>query len=123
VKEQIGVWTRAKVAISVSNFNTIPRYYSDRQLIAIASGTPVVCYHVPELEKEFTDGVDCVFFHETEELVAHVIELLANPEKRARIGAAGRATALRDHTWFSRIFQVLPDIERLHADLVSGRAA
>lgn len=113
VKEQIGVWTRAKVGISISNFNSIPLYYSDRQLISIASGTPVVCYHVPELEQEFTHGVDCLFFHDTDELVAHVKTLLGDPELRSRIGCAGRATALRDHTWYSRIFQILPDIERL----------
>lgn len=115
VKEQIGVWTRAKVGISVSNFNTIPLYYSDRQLISIASGTPVVCYHVPELELEFTHDVDCLFFHDEEELVAHVQALLADPAMRRRIGDAGRATAIREHTWFSRILEVLPTIERLHA--------
>ncbi len=49
VKQQHHVWKRAKVALSINHFNNLELYYSDRQLIAMASGTPVVCHYVPGL--------------------------------------------------------------------------
>jgi glycosyl transferase family 1 len=117
VKEQIGVWKRARVGVSISHFNDIPLYYSDRQLISMLSGTPIVCRRVPQLEEEFEDGVQCLFFDDPDELVENVQWLLKNPVEAKRIGEAGRAEVLRSHTWFARIFQLLPIIERLQRRL------
>lgn len=115
VKQQHHVWRRAKVALSVNHFNSIERYYSDRQLIAMASGVPVVCRHVPGLEREFIDGTHCVFFHNEVALVEDVQRLLADEPMRRRIGAAGRAKVIREHTWHQRVLDLLPEIEALQA--------
>jgi spore maturation protein CgeB len=116
VKQQAHIYRKAKVALSINNFNSIELYYSDRQLIAMASGTPVVCKYVPGLEREFDNGSDCLWFRETPELIAHVKTLLENPEGRRRLGAAGRARIQRSHTWWHRILEVLPIVEHLRAD-------
>ena len=115
VKEQVHVYRRAKVALNVNHFNDIERYYSDRQLIAMASGTPLVCRKVPGLEHEFLDHEDCVFFEDEHELVEHCRWLLDNPKKAQLIGECGRATVLQHHTWFSRILEVLPVVEEIRA--------
>lgn len=115
VKQQHHVWKRAKVALSINHFNDIERYYSDRQLIAMASGVPVVCRYVPKLEQEFTDGTHCVFFHDEHGLVQEVSRLLVDEQMCRRIGAAGRAKVIRDHTWFARILNLLPEIEAIQA--------
>lgn len=117
VKDQIAIWKRAKVGISISNFNEIPLYYSDRQIISMASGTPIVCYRVPDLETEFTSGRHCLFFKTNEELVGQVKFLLDNPDIAELIGREGRAIILREHTWFRRVLDILPLIEQTQKTL------
>lgn len=117
VKDQVSVWKRAKVGVSISNFNDIPLYYSDRQLISMASGTPIVCYHIPLLEDEFKDGDHCLFFRTNPQLVSRVRWLLDNPDKAKAMGMAGRGEVLKNHTWFKRIFDMLPIVERVQASL------
>jgi hypothetical protein len=41
VKQQHHIWKRCKVALNINNFNDIQSYYSDRQIIAMASGNKV----------------------------------------------------------------------------------
>ncbi len=108
VKQQHHVWKRAKIALNVNNYNHIEGYYSDRQLIAMASGTPVVCRYIPGLEKEFTNGEHCFWFETESELVKIVQRLLADPELRARVGAAGRAEVIKNHTWKARVESLVP---------------
>jgi glycosyltransferase involved in cell wall biosynthesis len=107
VKQQHQVWKRAKVALSINNFNDVPMYYSDRQLIAMASGTPVVCRYVPGLEDEFRDDHDCLMFSTLDELVTSVRALLASEKYRQNIGTAGRLKVMRDHSWNRRILDLL----------------
>ncbi len=102
VKEQHHVWKRAKVALNVNNFNDIERYYSDRQLIAMASGTPLVCRYVPKLEYEFLPD-ECVWYMTPEELVAQVRKLLSDEALREGIGTRGRTAVMERHTWWNRI--------------------
>ncbi len=117
VKQQFHVWRRAKVGLCVNNFNDVALHYSDRQLIAMASGTPIVCYKVPGLESEFSDGVHCMMYRTTDELVGAVKTLLANDWLRKQIGDAGRAEIMRSHTWWNRIFSVLPEVEKISLSL------
>jgi hypothetical protein len=117
VKKQHHVWRRAKVALNVNHFNDIELYYSDRQLIAMASGTPLVCAYVPGLEREFREGMDCLWYREPDELVAKVKDLLGSEEMRIRIGREGRSTILRRHTWWHRILEILPVVEEIRSGL------
>jgi hypothetical protein len=117
VKQQHHVYKKAKVALAINHFNDIIQYYSDRQLITMGSGTPVVCYGVPGLDNEFRDGVECFFYHTTHELVANVVGLLANATLRKSVGAAGRAAIWRSHTWPSRILSVVPLVEEVQSEL------
>ena len=118
VKQQHHVWKRAKVALNVNHFNDIKLYYSDRLLIAMASGTPVVCRHVPGLDIEFAtvDG-HCLSFTTLDRMVHHVRRLLADEALRRMIGEAARLQAMRHHTWFSRIFVIEPFVSRIRRDL------
>jgi hypothetical protein len=111
VKQQHHVWRRAQVALNVNHFNGVAGYYSDRQLIAMGSGTPLVCRYVPGLEDEFEDGTHCFFYRDDHELVDRVRRLIDDPDLRARVGRAGRDQIIRCHTWFDRILSILPLIE------------
>jgi len=117
VKQQHHVWRRAKVGLNVNHFGNISRYYSDRQLIVMASGTALVCQYVPGLEEEFQNGIHCCWYKTTGELVDIVKKLLADEDMRKRVGSSGRAEVTKNHTWFERIFNVLPDVERIQSRL------
>jgi len=117
VKQQHHVYKRAKVVIAVNHFNDVDRYYSDRLLIAMASGTPVVAWHVPGLEHELTNMVDVVLAKSESDFVDRVKWLLSNPDKAAAIGRSGREKVAREHTWTARLRQLLPTIESWHKEL------
>lgn len=106
VKQQTAVYRRAKVALSINHFNNIERYYSDRQLIAMASGIPVVCKRVPGMEMEFDDGINCLMFEGITGMVAMVEELLRDEGYRNRIGKDGQWVATHEHTWIDRIVEL-----------------
>lgn len=113
VKQQHHIWRRARVALNVNHFNHIERYYSDRQLISMAAGTPLVCWQVPALELEFRQFEHCIMVKKAEDFEVHVKTLLADPEKAAAMGKNGRAEIFRNHTWFSRISNLIPQVEAI----------
>lgn len=117
VKQQHHIWKRCKVAVGINNFNDITNYYSDRQIISMASGKPLVCKYIPGLENEFEHGKHCLWYYDEAELVKHVKSLLADPALAHRIGMAGREEVLKNHTWEARVRDVLPDIERIRKSL------
>lgn len=117
VKQQYHVWTRAKVGLCVNNFNDVELHYSDRQIISMASGTPIVAYEVPGLRREFEDGEHCLMYKTQDQLVSAVKRLLESESLRRRIGQAGRAKVMRDHTWWNRILDVLPVVEEIRRSL------
>lgn len=117
VKQQHHVWRKASVCLNVNHFNDIELYYSDRQLIAMVSGNPLICAYVPGLEREFVNGEHCLWYRTAGELVSHARALLSDPGLRKRIGAAGRALVKARHTWEYRIRDVLPEIEAIAAGL------
>lgn len=117
VKQQHHIWKRAKVCLNVNHFQNIAHYFSDRQLIAMASGRPLVCAYIPGLENEFENGKHCLWYYDEAELVRHVKKLLGDPGLAQRIGQAGREEVIKNHTWEARIKDVLPDIERIRRTL------
>lgn len=109
VKQQVHVYRRAKVALSINHFNNVLGYYSDRHLIAMASGTPVVARYVPGLETEFVHGLHCFMYRDPFELESYVRRLLepVAPHEGLPLsqvmGDAGAAFVRDHHTWRARI--------------------
>lgn len=119
VKQQHHVYKRAKVAINVNHENHVESYYSDRLLIAMASGTPVVSRYVPGLDEEFDPGQDLLVYADVyadddhsglRDLCKQVQFLLDTPDEAKRIGARARAWVMTYHSWYARVLQVLPEI-------------
>jgi len=111
VKQQHHVYARAKVVLSVSHENAVDRYYSDRLLIAMASGTATVARRFPGLEDDFPDGVLPSYDDETE-LFEIVSDMRAIEEWRKVVGLSQRAYVRMTASWFSRITnQLLPMVE------------
>jgi hypothetical protein len=117
IKHSPQVYRRAKVALSVNHFNHVEGYWSDRHLMAMASGTPLVSKYIPGLEKEFENGKDLFWFNTHQEMVDQVKMLLAHEDLRRKVGRAGREKMLQGHTWYHRILGALPTIERVREGL------
>ncbi|HEU4570361.1 MAG TPA: glycosyltransferase [Gemmatimonadales bacterium] len=62
---------------------------------------------VPGIETFARDRAHCRWYRSTEECVAIVRELLADPDQRARLAEAGRAHALAHHTYAARMALLL----------------
>jgi hypothetical protein len=120
VKEQVQVYRKCQVGLNINHWNDLELYYSDRQLIAMASGKPLVCHYVPGLEREFKNWEHCVWYTNTEELVDAVSRLLRDAELRTRIGTAGREEVVKNHTWEARVRDLLPYIEQLRSQIHGG---
>jgi glycosyltransferase involved in cell wall biosynthesis len=118
VKQQIHVWRAAKVCLNINNFNDVALYYSDRQLIAMASGRPLVCHYVPGLEREFDNWGHCVWYRTSDDLVEIVSCLLRDSDMRERIGELGRKRVIEHHTWEVRIRNLISTIEYIRGSLV-----
>lgn len=117
VKHQSKIYQRCKIAINVNHFNDVRRYYSDRLLIAMASGKPVVAKWVPGMDMDFTPNVHLFSYDTMDNLIEIVRMLLQEEGTRTKVGARGREEILRRHTWFSRILEVLPIVEEIRSGL------
>lgn len=98
---------RSLTAISVNHYNDIDHYFSDRLLMCLASGRPTISYKFPGWESYFTDGCDLLIADSIPDMVEKIKYLKNNPDYANYIGQQGAAKALAEHTYFSRINELL----------------
>ena len=107
----------ATVTLAMNHFHGVDRWYSDRTALAIATGTCHVTHHVPGIEKEYVPDKEILIFQTVNQAVNIVANLLDNPELADRIGKAGQARALKEHTWDHRIEEYKRMISNLHGSV------
>jgi hypothetical protein len=100
---QNGVYNGSKVVISVNHFNDLERYVSNRQFIAMATGTVTVSSYIPGFEEYFTHGKDSLWFKTTDECVDLCTYCLQNPEEADKIGREGAKKMVAGHTYYHRV--------------------
>ncbi len=93
--------------ISVSHYNDLDHYFSDRLLMCMASGRPVVALKFPKYESYFTNMCDLVLVDSIQEIPDVVMMLKNNPELASYIGKSGAAKVLAEHTYHSRVKELL----------------
>lgn len=99
----------AEAALAVSTV----RYgvgIQNKVLEAMAMATPVVCSPQACSALNIQDGRDLMVGASHEEIAERILELLASPEKRTALGAAGRRYVEQHQTWESAVSQ----LERLY---------
>lgn len=85
-----------------------PTYFSPLKLFEyLAAGLAVVAADIPGVRDAAGDVAVLVPPGDPAALAAAVAALVADPDRRARLGAAGRATVLARHTWAQRARRVL----------------
>lgn len=94
-------------AVSVSHYNDLSHYFSDRLLMCMASGRPTISFRFPGWESFFADGCDLLIADTVEEIPKKVEYLKNNRDHAEYIGAQGAAKVFAEHTYFSRVNELL----------------
>jgi glycosyltransferase involved in cell wall biosynthesis len=93
--------------LSISHFNNISHYFSDRLLGCLASGRPTISWYFPGIESYFVEGKEILVVRNTQDIVNAINYCKANPEAAKQIGINGAQKALKEHTFTSRIIELL----------------
>lgn len=101
------VYSKSFCNISVSHFNEISHYFSDRLLMCMASGRPTISWSFPGIDSYFVDKQDLVIAYSADDIVNKVKWLLDNKDKANLIGQNGAAKVFSEHTYLSRITEML----------------
>ena len=107
------LYNQSKVVISISNFNNIADYFSDRFLMSMASGRPVLSWTFPNIENYITEGVNGYVMKSVDEGMSKLKRMLSEPKILDQVGACGAKTVLENHTFVSRIKELLTIVNLL----------
>lgn len=94
----------------VLGHNNVPGkrwWFSDRQMIAMASGRPHLCQYSEDLELLFDDMVHCVFYYSIDEAIEKAEWLRKHPDEASQIGLAGQALMREKYTWDTRVSEYI----------------
>lgn len=105
--ETNNIYNDSLCVVSVSNFNDVMHYFSDRLLMCIASGRPTISYRFPGIESYFADGSDLLVAHNLKQIEDHVNYLKSNIDVANNIGRNGALKILNEHTFSSRVLELL----------------
>lgn len=106
-KKVASFYHRSLCSISVSHYNDLDHYFSDRLLMCVASGRPTISYRFPKWESYFTNNCDLIIAESTEDIVEKVKFLKKNSDFADYVGKSGAEKALAEHTYFTRIRELL----------------
>lgn len=93
--------------LSVSNFNDVSHYFSDRLLHSLASGRPTIIYRFPGVESYFADRGDCFIAYSPEDIINIIDFCKANIDRANSVGRNGYLKVLAEHTFKSRIVELV----------------
>jgi hypothetical protein len=82
-----------------------------RDFDAPMSGSCYLTHDNPDLDDLYDVGREIVTYRHIDDCVGHVHRLLSNEVLRETIARAGRACALRDHTWDRRFLDLLNKLD------------
>jgi spore maturation protein CgeB len=102
-----GIYNDSLCVFSISNFNNMRDYFSDRFLMCMSSGRPTLAWHFPNIENYIQDGVNGVIFSSAEEGVAKMRELVNDRERADFIGMTGARYALENHSYTQKVLELL----------------
>jgi spore maturation protein CgeB len=124
----VKAYSAADVVLNVSyGFGGPPGPYGTmanvRVFEALACGACQVVDAKRDVAALFRDGEHLVLFRTAREARERIVALLADAERRRRIGARGRSEVLARHTWRHRVARILEDAGRLPARAAAGGAA
>jgi hypothetical protein len=104
----------AKVVLGTYHFD-LERYYTKRSIYALCSGRMWATRYIPDMEKDFENGTNVIWFTDHNAGLELVKYYLEHDDEREWIAANGRKIAEEKHSWYAR----LKDFEKLLPWLLS----
>ncbi len=101
------IYNSSVCTLSISHFNDVAHYFSDRLLICLAAGRPVICWDFPDYDSYFVNGQDLFIAKSIDEVHSIVEYCKNNPDKATEVGKNGYRKALKEHTFTSKIIELL----------------
>jgi spore maturation protein CgeB len=101
------IYNSSVCALSISHFNDVSHYFSDRLLTCLASGRPTISWNFPKYDSYFVNGQDLFIVNSFEEIDSAINYCKNNPQKANQIGKNGYKKVLMEHTYTSRIIELL----------------
>ncbi len=108
------IYNNSVCALSISNYNSISHYFSDRLLYCMASGRPTISWHFPGFESYFVEGQEIFIARSINDISEIVNYCKKNPDIAKQIGVNGYQKALREHTYTSRVIELLHMTNLIH---------
>jgi spore maturation protein CgeB len=96
------IYNDSLCVLSVSNFNDVEDYFSDRLLYCIASGRPTIVYRFPGIEKYFENGKEILVANNISDIIKFV-SLLDNDKELANTIGNNGSKRVVEHTYDARI--------------------
>lgn len=101
------IYNDSLCVLSISNFNSISHYFSDRLLLCLASGRPTISWNFPGCEDYFVDKRDIFIANSNKDIIDAVKYCKANPKIANEIGYNGHTKVVKEHTFTSRVIELL----------------
>ena len=101
------IYNKSICPISISNFNNVQHYFSDRLLYCVASGRPTISWYFPGCESYFVEGSEIFYARSNNDITEIVRYCKSNLDVAKQIGINGYKRALKEHTFTSRIIELL----------------
>ena len=109
------------LALNISQFDPNSQMlFNMRTFEAPACGACLVTQKIPLTGEIFRIGEEILVYETPEDLATLVQWALAHPDEVARIAQAGEARVMRDHTYLSRMEQVIAKFEEIRNRQASG---
>jgi spore maturation protein CgeB len=108
------IYNQSICALSISNFNSVSHYFSDRLLSCMASGRPTISWHFPGFESYFIEGKEIFIARSAKDIVDIVNYCKANPTIATQVGINGYQRVLKEHTFTSRVMELLHITNLIH---------
>ena len=108
------IYNDSLCALSISNFNNISHYFSDRLLHCLASGRPTISWHFPGFESYFVEGQEIFIARSAKDIVDIVSFCKKNPDIAKQVGINGHNRVMKEHTFTSRVIELLHITNLIH---------
>jgi spore maturation protein CgeB len=108
------IYNQSMCTLSISHFNSLSHYFSDRLLHCLASGRPTITWHFPGFESYFIEGKEIFIARSAKDVVDIVNYCKANPTIAAQVGMNGYQRVLKEHTFTSRVMELLHMTNLIH---------
>lgn len=115
-RDSNSIYHNSVCCLSISHFQNIENYFSDRLLLCLASGRPTISLKFPGWESFFTNMCDIIMVDSVKEIPDKVRMLKNDLELADYIGKSGARKVFSEHTYLSRINELL-DIVGLRGKL------